>query len=124
MKKTFDEILEQMKSGEVSLLDGIDSLKEAHAEEQMTARHALGIMVNSAYKAGENKNISLLARITEQAESFDASGEHIIKLPYQITRNSVLYWDESEERPGIITFQDPKNAAEFYQADCQKGGRS
>lgn len=122
MKKTFDEVLSQVRSGEVSLLDGIDSLKEVHAEEGMTTRHALGIMVNSAYKAGEDGNVSLLARITEQAERFDPSGEHIIRLPYRITPNSVLYWNTHTEMPGIATFNDKDDAADFYAGEVKKEG--
>lgn len=39
----------------------------------------------------------------------------VIELPYKITPNSVLYWNDHTGMPGIVTFQNKEDAEEEYR---------
>lgn len=107
--RTLDDVIKDIQIGKA----GIKELKQAVADDKAARAEALRALTSAAFEAGRGGNASLLAKI--QAE---IDGAHYIRLPYQITPNSVLYWNTRTETPGIITFNDKNVAATFYKSEC------
>lgn len=111
--RTLDDVIKDIQNGKA----GIKELKQAVADDKAARAEALRALTSAAFEAGRGGNASLLANIHAQID-----GGHYIKLPYQITPNSVLYWNDDLDAPGMATFNDRGDAADFYASEVKKEG--